>query len=122
MKYVLPLAVATTLTASSLFANEIGATGISWGVETTTEYNIESEVLTLTTTPELNYTMWNLDLTASSDIAIYNEEFVLGDKNPTLDFEISKMMMEQVEIYAKTGYDLEKDEMNDIVVGATFSF
>jgi len=122
MKYVLPLAVATTLTASSLFANEIGATGISWGIETTTEYNTESEVLTLTTTPELNYTMWNLDLTASSDIAIYNEEFVLGDKNPTLDFEISKMMMEQVEIYAKTGYDLEKDEMNDIIVGATFSF
>ena len=66
--------------------------------------------------------MWNLDLTASSDIAIYNEEFVLGDKNPTLDLEISKMMMEQVEIYAKTGYDLEKDEMNDIIVGATFSF
>jgi len=117
------LTAAALLAATSAQAIELGATGISLGVDTTAEYNIDAETMTLTTTPELGYNMYGyVNLTVGADIAIYDDEFVMGDELPTLDFEASTHIRENLELYIETGYDLEAEDMSDVVVGATFSF
>ena len=51
------LATMTVLLFSTCWANaaEIGSTGISIGVETIAEYNVDAEQSTLTIEPELGY-------------------------------------------------------------------
>ena len=116
------IAAAAMITATGVAANEIGATGITWGVETTAEYNVDAENMTLTSTPEIGYGLMGLDLTASTELSIYDDDFVLGDVMPTLDFKVAKSIWDNLEVYAETGYDLELEDMSDVVVGATFKF
>lgn len=117
------LTAAALLAATSAQAIDLGATGLSLGVDTTAEYNIDAENMTLTTTPELGYNMYGfVNLTVGADIAIYDDEFVMGDELPTLDFGASTLIRENLELYLETGYDLEAEDMSDVVVGATFSF
>ena len=109
-------------------AGEIGNTGISWGAETTAEYNVDTEVSTWTIKPDVTYDMMGwVDLEASTTISIYdgtewawNESTNLTE--PTINFEASRMVVDNMEVYAKSGYDFKKDDMTDIVVGATWSF
>jgi hypothetical protein len=122
MKNLALAAIVAAATTTAAQAGEIGATGITWGLETTTEYNVDAENLTVTTTPELSYTFSMINLTLGTDLAIYDDEFVAGDVMPTLDFRASTHIMENLEVYAETGYDLEAEDMSDIVIGASFAF
>ena len=116
------IAAAAMITATGAAANEIGATGITWGVETTAEYNVDAENMTLTSTPEIGYGLMGLDLTASTELSIYNDDFVLGDEMPTLDFKATRQVWDNLELYGEVGYDFELEERTDVVVGASFSF
>ena len=122
MKNLALAAIVAAATTTAAQAGEIGATGITWGLETTAEYNVDAENMSVTTTPELGYHWSMINLTLSSDIAVYDDEFVAGDVMPTLDFKAGTHIMENLEVYVETGYDLELEDMSDIVVGATFSF
>ena len=52
---------AALLAATNAQAFELGTTGISLGLETTAEYNIDAENMTLVTTPELAYNaLWHV--------------------------------------------------------------
>jgi len=53
---------------------------------------------------------------------IYNDEFVFMDVNPTIDFKVGYGIWDNAEVYVETGYDLEMEDMSDVIVGATFSF
>ena len=111
------LASATTIQAA-----ELGTTGISHGATTTAEYNVDVENMTVELTPEMGYGLYGRDFTLSTDLMIYNDEFVFKDTNPTLDFKFGYGIFDNAEVYVETGYDLEKETRSDVVVGASFSF
>ena len=87
MKYA-ALTAAALLTATSIQAAEIGATGISIGASATTEYNVDAENMTLEVTPSMGYELWGTELSVSTDLMIYNDEYVFWDEHPTIDFKI----------------------------------
>lgn len=122
MKNLALAAIVAAATTTAAQAGEIGATGITWSLETTAEYNVDAENMNITTTPELGYHWSMINFTASTDLEIYDDEFVAGDVMPTLDFKAGTHIMENLEVYVETGYDLELEEMSDVVVGASFSF
>jgi hypothetical protein len=64
----------------------------------------------------------DVDLTASSLINIYTDEFVFGDVMPVLDFEARKALAGGMEIYGGVGYDLEAEARTDAKVGLSFNF
>tara|TARA_B100001250_G_scaffold407782_2_gene429120 strand:+ start:1896 stop:2279 length:384 start_codon:yes stop_codon:yes gene_type:complete len=109
------------------FANaaEIGSTGISIGVESVAEYNIDTELSTITIEPELGYDMMGwVDLTASSKMSLYNGNDWLWDEDfePTLNVKASRDIISNVSVYAKSGYSWSDSEMTDIVIGASWSW
>ena len=122
MKFAAITAAALLVSATSIQAAELGATGISLGATTTAEYNVDAENMTLELTPTVGYGLYGMDLTASTDLMIYNDDFVFMDTNPTLDFKVAYGVWDGLEVYAETGYDLEKEDRTDIVLGAAFSF
>jgi len=122
MKFAAITAAALLVSATSIQAAELGATGISLGATTTAEYNVDAENMTLELTPTVGYGLYGMDLTASTDLMIYNDDFVFMDTNPTLDFKVAYGVWDGLEVYAETGYDLEKEDRADIVLGAAFSF
>lgn len=119
------LAIATAaavLAATSASAIELGIGGLTAGATTTAEYNVDAENLTLTLEPEVGYAFAGIDFTAGTEISIYNDDFVLGDELPTLDFKAAKQLWSGVEVYSEIGFDLEAEERTDLTVGASFSF
>ena len=116
------LTAAALLTATSIQAAEIGAAGISIGASATTEYNVDAENMTLEVTPSMGYELWGTDLTVSTDLMVWDDEYVLFDENPTIDFKVGYGIWDNAEVYVETGYDLELEDMSDVVIGATFSF
>lgn len=116
MKFAAVAAV-VALTTTTAYAD-----GVSFGGDVTAEYNVDAENLTLTVTPELGYSMWDVDFTLGSDIAVYNDGITLGDTKPTLDFGATYAISAQLEVYGEVSYDLETESRGDVVVGATYSF
>ena len=119
---VVALAAALALTAPAVYAGEIGATGITWGVETTAEYNIDVETFSVVSTPELGYSLAGFDMAVSADINIYSDAFVLGDTKPTLELSVEREIMTNLTAYVETTYDLETSTRGDAIVGMSFTF
>ena len=125
------IAAATLLTATSVSANEIGATGISWGVETEAAYTINDaagadvEDFGVKLTPEIGYTMFGVGLTADMDIAVYNNEEFKLDKafdNPKINFGASYEVFNGLSLLGETTWDIDAEDAVSSKVGATFSF
>lgn len=119
------LAIATAaavLAATSASAIELGIAGLTAGATTTAEYNVDAENMTLTLEPEVGYAFAGIDFTAGTEISVYNDDFVLGDEMPTLDFKAARQVWDNLEVYGEIGYDLELEERTDLTVGASFSF
>lgn len=113
---------AVAATAAFLASTSAYADGVSFGGEVVGEYNVDTENMTLTVTPELGYTLAEVDFTMGADLAVYNGEVVLGDVKPTLDFGASFMASTQLELYGEVSYDLETETRGDVVIGAKYSF
>ncbi len=125
------IAAAALVTATSVSANEIGATGISWGVETEAAYTINDaagadvEDFGVKVTPEIGYTMFGVGLTADMDIAVYNNEEFKLDKafdNPKINFGASYEVFGGIELFGETTWDIDGEDAVATKVGATFSF
>lgn len=117
------------LAVSSLAANanELGG-GFSWNLETTAEYNVDTEISTWTIEPELKYDLMGyVDLEVSSKLNLYDGTDWMWDDTthltePTIDLEASKEVLGNAEVYAKTGWDMKADDMTDVKVGVTWSW
>jgi len=117
------LATVAALATSPAYAES----ALSWGGELDSQYNIDSEVMSITLTPEVSYALSGNTFSLSSDLTVWNsgtEFWVLDhqDDLPTLDFEVERDLSENAEIYGKISYDLEDKERGDIAVGVSFSF
>ncbi len=125
------IAAAALVTATSVSANEIGATGITWGVESEAAYTINDaagvavEDFGVKITPEIGYTMFGVGLTADMDIAVYNnEEFQLSNAfdNPKVNLGASYEVFGGIELFGETTWDFDTDDNVSTKVGATFAF
>ena len=125
------IAAAALVTATSVSANEIGATGITWGVETEAAYTINDaagvavEDFGVKITPEIGYTMFGVGLSADMDIAVYNnEEFQLSDAfdNPKVNLGATYEMFGGIELFGETTWDFDTSDNVSTKVGATFAF
>ncbi len=125
------IAAATLLTATSVSANEIGATGISWGVETEAAYTINDaagndvEDFGVKITPEIGYTMFGIGLTADMDLPVYNnEEFKLDTAldNPKINLGASYEVFGGLSLFGETTWDIDAEDTVSTKVGATFNF
>ena len=121
---VITTAAAAALLSSAVNAADIG-NGINVGAELDTNWQVDAEALTMTLTPEIGYSNWGNEFTVSTDIDVYSaEEFQLGSAidNMVLDFEVTRPWMSNIELYAKTSWDLDEQERGEISVGGKFSF
>ena len=120
------LATVAMITATSVTAAEIGATGISIGAELDNNYNVDTEDFTITLTPEVGYAWNGFDFTASTDLSVLeNDTVTFADEMPTLDFGVEygiQLWMLDATLYGETGYDLELEDMADVEMGMKFSF
>ena len=118
----LTLAALFAVTATSASAMDLGTTGLSLNTEVVAEYNVDAENMLLRAEPELGYTVAGIDLTAGALLPIYDDDIVLGDKLPTLDFGAKKALMDGLKVYGEVAYDLEAEERGDLTVGLSFNF
>ena len=118
------IAAVATIAATSVSAAELGIMGLTAGGEAVAEYNVDAETMSVTLEPTVGYTIqpFEVELTASSLLNVYQDDFVFGDELPTLDFEARKGLWSGLEIYGGVGYNLEAEERTDIKVGASFKF
>ena len=122
-------------TAIAALGTSASAADLGWGLalnnDVTTEYNVDAEHFDVTWAPEVSYTipMAPVELTAGATVKVWNttDEFALTDtfeegSRPNLDLGASMDISDNLEVYGKTAWDLNDSELEDIVVGATFSF
>jgi opacity protein-like surface antigen len=122
MKLAAITAATLLASATTIQAMDIGSTGISVGAKTVAEYNVDAENMTLEVTPSMTYSLYGTDVKLSSDLMVYNDDFVFMDVNPILDFKVGYDVWDHAEVYVETGYDLELEDRIDVVVGMSFSF
>ena len=123
----------TTLLAAAfaVIGTPMLAEGLRFGGEATNEYNLDTEQMTVTLTPEITYQFGQMDFTASSELSLYDSNAVdhftatnLLDSGsrPDLDFGVTYYLQGGLKVYAETGWDIDAQERKDIVVGTTFAF
>ena len=125
------IATAALVTATSVSANEIGTTGITWGVDTEAAYTLNDAAgndvsdFGVKITPEIGYVMFGVGLTADMDIAVYNnEEFKLKNAfdNPKINLGATYEVFGGIELFGETTWDVDASDAVSSKVGATFSF
>src|SRR5210317_549160 len=124
------IAAAALVTATSVSANEIGATGITWGVETEAAYTINDAAgaavddFGVKITPEIGYSMFGIGLTADMDIPVYNnEELQLSNAfdDPKINLGATYEVFGGVELFGETTWDVDASDNVSTKVGATFA-
>ena len=121
--------IITTAAAAALLATTVNAAdlgnGLSVGAELDTNWKMDAEALSMTLTPEMAYSNWGNEFTVSTDLDVYSaEEFQLGHAfdHMVLDFEVTRPWISNIELYAKTSWDIDAAERGEISVGGKFSF
>lgn len=124
MKFVV-LTTAALMAASSASAMDLGNTGLTFGGEVVAEHTVDAGDTTVVFTPALGYTLGGVALTASTDLSIYNNDFVIGDTLevlPVIDFTAEYALRENAVAYFETSYDLEAKARGEMTLGLSFSF
>ena len=121
------VAVATVaaLGATAAQAEIANVAGFSFGATTTTEYTVDAENLTLTVEPSVSYGLMGVDLSASTELSIYDDEFVVEDTFdalPVVDLRAEKAVWDNITVYGETSWDLDASERGEITLGASFAF
>ena len=124
MTKTLSIAAIVAVMASSASALELGY-GLSLNNTATAEYNVDTEVMSLTTEPTLAYAApYGVGLSVGTELSIYEDEFVDAtfETMPTMDFRADKEVYTGLTVYGEVSYDLEAEVRSDAVVGVSFSF
>lgn len=120
----LAIATVATLLATNVSAESI----VSFGGEMDANYAVDAERMTVDIEPAITLTPTEgLNFVTSTELALWDDELVVDstlDVLPTLEFELNytTSIMDSVEWYAKTKYNLDTKAREEINVGATFSF
>lgn len=120
----LAIATVATLLATNVSAESI----VSFGGEMDANYAVDAERMTVDIEPAITLTPTEgLNFVTSTELALWDDELVVDstlDVLPTLEFELNytTSIMDSVEWYAKTKYNLDTKAREEIHVGATFSF
>jgi hypothetical protein len=112
--------VAATFVASSAMA----ADGLSFGGEVAGETNFTTEVTTVTLTPEAVYGINGFDITASTDLTLYNNELTLDTvlDAVVIDLAVDYTLENGVELTLGTSYDVDAGTRGDVTAGISFKF
>jgi len=113
----------TAITAAAIFAlsTSANATALGGGFSSDSEvkfdYNLDTEVYTLTLSPEIEYSMGAMDFSIGTDVNLRDVGFTGMDWTLEMDIESVPGMG----VFGKITTD--KDwEAGDLNIGATFSF
>ena len=128
--FLMTAAAVLAFSASSAFALDFGTTGVALNTEVTSEYNIDTELFTIVTTPELAYSpveglglYVNTDLTIydGSDLMVFDESAFTGVTVGATYVPNVNLGSASVELYLETSFDADFNR-EDALVGATLSF
>ena len=125
------VALLGAFTTTSAFAE--GGISWAWNNEVTAEYSVDAEKTVMDYEPEMNISLsqdWGLDIgtkiplydsTATDSIVMFD---VLDDgSRPNINFEVNYGGFgENVSVYGKTHWDIDKAERGEITVGMSFKF
>ena len=109
------LLLTTTLLIFTTFSASAGMLGLDW--ETTGEYNVDTDVSSLTMEVGKSVNLSGLTLSADADFDIIGTSFSGTDYKASMDMPGASGM----ELYVKTGLD-KTWKREDIVAGFTFSW
>lgn len=123
MKTITTTVLALALTTSAAFAQPFSLSN-----KVVSEYNIDTEIMTIDWTPTVDMGVGPANLAVSSEINIVNDEtFNLLNtweegSRPDIDFKATYDIWENMHAHAETSWDLNKSEMGETTVGVSFSF
>ena len=124
-----------TVALLGAFTTTAYAEGISWhwNNEVTAEYSVDAEKTIMDYEPEMEIGFaldWSLDIgtkiplydsTAIDSVRIFD---TLDEGNrPNINFEVTYGGFgDNLEVYGKTHWDIDKEDRGDVTVGMSFSF
>ena len=124
----------TAFLAVLLFATYTVAE-LSHSHDVTAEYSVDNENTIMKYEPEIEWNQDQLGLSIGTLISIYDssatDSFMLFDtldegNRPNINVELTYNMGDMIplplEVYGKTGWDIDASERTDIKLGATISF
>ena len=124
----------TAFLAVLLFATYTVAE-LSHSHDVTAEYSVDNEKTIMHYEPEIEWNQDQLGLSIGTLISIYDssatDSFMLFDtldegNRPNINVELTYNMGDMIplplEVYGKTGWDIDASERTDIKLGATISF
>ena len=130
MKKILLATAAVFAMASSAFALDFGTTGVALNTEVTSEYNLDTELFTVVSTPELAYSpVEGLGLYVNTDLTIYDgADLMVFDKSAFTGMTVGATYVPNislgktsVEMYIEADFDADFAR-ESAVLGATLSF
>ena len=114
----------TTVAVSFLATSAMAQDRLSFGGEIVGENNFTTESATVTLTPELTYGITGVDLTASTDLTLYNDSLTFDTAldNIVIDLEASYELDNGVELTLGTSWDVDAESRGDIIGTVSFAF
>lgn len=113
-------AIASTATAS---AQLVEINNLKLGGDVTLEHNFDALSSTVVVSPELRYVLVDgLDLVASTDFTLYDNELNFAFENPTLNLALEYALYDTWFLELNGSYNLETEERGDVSVKLIYSF
>ena len=128
--FLMTAAAVLALSAGSASAFDFGTTGVALNTEVTSEYNIDTELFTVVTTPELAFSpMEGLGLYVNTDLTLYDgTDVMVFDESAFTGLTVGATYVPNlslgktsVELYIESTFDADLVR-EDAVLGATLSF
>ena len=130
MRIALITTIAAMASANAAHAIDFGTSGVALNTEVTSEYNIDTELFTVVTTPELAFSpMEGLGLYVNTDLTLYDgTDVMVFDESAFTGLTVGATYVPNVslgktsvELYIKSNFDADFVR-EDTLIGATLSF
>ena len=124
---MLTTAFVVAMATTPAMAMDLPMTGLSLNTDIEALHKFDAESTTVKITPELEYETGRMSFMAGTTLDIWDDtnQFTLDDEFdtlPTIDFEATFALRDNVDFEVGTSYDLEAEERGEITAGLTFSF
>lgn len=124
---MLTTAFVVAMATTPAMAMDLPMAGLSLNTDVEAQHKFDAEATNITVTPELEYETGKMNFTAGTTLNIWDNtnNFTLDDEFdtlPTIDFEATYALGDNIDFEVGTSYDLEKEERGEITAGITFSF
>lgn len=128
--FLMTAAAVLALSAGSASAFDFGTTGVALNTEVTSEYNIDTELFTVVSTPELAYSpVEGIGLYVNTDLTLYDgTDVLMFDESAFTGLTVGATYVPNlslgktsVELYIESTFDADLNR-ESAVIGATLSF